>query len=471
VTTQERIADLADKLAGIEVITKPTILRAKSRDFFWFSPVLKDALDHVEGDALIRPESKDELRKVLAACFELDIPVTPRGGGTGNYAQAMPITGGVVLDMTGLNRVISCQGGVLHVEAGALMGDIETHTHAEVGQELRMHPSTRETATIGGFVAGGSGGVGSIRWGMLHEPGNILGLEMMTMEAEPRLIRIEGPEINRVHHAYGINGVITEVTMPLIHAEDWVDFLVSFRDWDSVVASSVEIAGYNSLHLKELAAIQAPAPERYFTRHAKFLEEGDHLLLAMVAPNSAESFQTIVNRVGGRVAYRSDIADAADKKGLPHLHHLCWNHTTLRAIKTDPDITYLQLGTRAGDIEGSARDIARLFPEEIINHLEFSRGADGVRAGMLPLLRFTSKARMDEVIAALEDIGIQNWNPHAYTLEEGNYRDPDPEEKVFKARHDPKGLLNPGKLIAWETMDYRYDPAGGYVVADLQAKP
>ena len=119
----------------------------------------------------------------------------------------------------------------VHVEAGdELRITLISDTRAEVGQELRMHPSTRETATIGGFVAGGSGGVGSTRWGMLHEPGHVVGLEMMTKEAEPRLIRIEGPEINRVHHAYGINGVITEVTMPLIHAEDWVDFLVSFRD-------------------------------------------------------------------------------------------------------------------------------------------------------------------------------------------------------------------------------------------------
>ena len=65
------------------------------------------------------------------------------------------------------------------------MSRIEVETREHGGQELRMHPSTRETATIGGFVAGGSGGVGSIHWGMLREPGNILRLRLATLEECP----------------------------------------------------------------------------------------------------------------------------------------------------------------------------------------------------------------------------------------------------------------------------------------------
>ena len=50
--------------------------------------------------------------------------------------------------------------------------------------EFRMHPSTMSTATIGGFICGGSGGVGSINYGVLKDPGNIHSLRIVTMEVQ-----------------------------------------------------------------------------------------------------------------------------------------------------------------------------------------------------------------------------------------------------------------------------------------------
>ena len=56
------------------------------------------------------------------------------------------------------------------------------------GQELRMFPSTRATASVAGFVAGGSGGVGSISWGGLRDFGNVIRLRVLTMEETPRAL-------------------------------------------------------------------------------------------------------------------------------------------------------------------------------------------------------------------------------------------------------------------------------------------
>ena len=78
-----------------------------------------------------------------------------------------------------------------------------------------MFPSTRATASIAGFVAGGSGGVGSITWGGLRDFGNVLRLRVMTMEAEPRALELTGEDLHKAVHAYGTNGIITEVEMPL----------------------------------------------------------------------------------------------------------------------------------------------------------------------------------------------------------------------------------------------------------------
>ena len=87
---------LTGMLGDIPTITNEKAVRAKSRDFFWYSPVLKEKLDHVTGDIVVCPRTEEDVIATLAACYALDLPVTPRGGGTGNYGQAMPLAGGVV---------------------------------------------------------------------------------------------------------------------------------------------------------------------------------------------------------------------------------------------------------------------------------------------------------------------------------------------------------------------------------------
>ncbi|MDZ7909351.1 MAG: FAD-binding protein [Gemmobacter sp.] len=109
-----------------------------------------------------------------------------------------------------------------------MIRDLDAATRAHSGQELRMTPSTAATATIGGFIAGGSGGVGSVRWGALRDLGNIIRLRVVTMEAEPRILEFRGEELHRVSHAYGTNGIITEIELPLAPAYDWVEVFVGF---------------------------------------------------------------------------------------------------------------------------------------------------------------------------------------------------------------------------------------------------
>jgi hypothetical protein len=66
------------------------------------------------------------------------------------------------------------------------------------------------------------------------------------------------------------------------------------------------------------------------------------------------------------------------------------------------------------------------------------------------LVRFTTEERLDEITAIHEDMGAPIFNPHRYTLEEGGMKQTDEVQLAFKREADPKGLLNPGKMIAWE---------------------
>ena len=90
-------------------------------------------------------------------------------------------------------------------------GTVEKELLRPAGWEFRMHPSTLSSATVGGFICGGSGGVGSVNYGVLKDPGNILSLRVVTMEDEPQVLDLDPLDSAAVSHAYGTNGVVTQV--------------------------------------------------------------------------------------------------------------------------------------------------------------------------------------------------------------------------------------------------------------------
>ena len=116
------IAAFRDSIGSISCEDNPILVKQKSRDFYWYSPVLKRELEAVTADIVVSPTNAAEIATVLAAAHRLAIPVTARGGGTGNYGQAMPLTGGVLLSLAEMNKVLSIETGRVVCEPGALLG-------------------------------------------------------------------------------------------------------------------------------------------------------------------------------------------------------------------------------------------------------------------------------------------------------------------------------------------------------------
>ena len=462
------LAAFRSALGGLKVEDNPAIVKQKSRDFFWYSPVLKRQLDAVSGDLVVTPETEEDVVRVLAAAYAHDVPVTVRGGGTGNYGQAMPLSRGVILDLTQLNRVISIGRGSVVAEAGAIIANIDAEARSRSGQELRMHPSTFRTATIGGFIAGGSGGIGSIKWGGLRDPGNVIRLKVWTLEETPRVIGLTGEDVQKVVHAYGTNGVVTQVEMPLPAAFDWVDALATFADLLDPARFADGLGNQDGIVVKEIGVIDAPLPHDYFLRHRKFLPRDKVVVAVMVAEIGMAAFADFTARTrGAALVFRSDTASEDEKRGLPPVAELVWNHTTLRGLRVEPGITYLQtLFPFPAQLEAIAR-VRPLLGDDVVEHLEFVRFDGRVTCFGLPVIRYTNDERLDEIVRIYEDNGCPVFNPHAYTLEEGGMKQTDAVQLAFKRVADPKGLLNPGKLIAWDDPDYDYSAPKTYLFRGL----
>jgi len=464
------IAAFRDLIGPIKWEDNPILVKQKSRDFYWYSPVLKRELEAVTADIVVSPTSESEVATVLAAAHKLQIPVTPRGAGTGNYGQAMPLTGGVLMSLALMNKIRSIQRGRVVCEPGALLADIDK-TAEESGQELRMFPSTHATASIAGFVAGGSGGVGSITWGGLRDFGNVLRLRIMTMEAEPRALELTGEDLHKAVHAYGTNGIIIEVEAPLTAHYDWVDVIVGFDSFDAAATYALALGEQDGILKKLVTVVAGPTPHECFLRHRALIPPGDSVVILMIAPHALDAFAAFTRPYKeARILLDSSRAAPETLKGLPPNYELTWNHTTLRALRVDPRVTYLQ--ARYPNDRGLEliKRIHDRYGSEVRGHLELIRFNGRIAFAGLPLVRFTTEARLQDIIAEHEAMCAMIFNPHRYTLEEGGMKQTDAIQLAFKRETDPLGLLNPGKMIAWENPNFDFSAGKNFLFPGLEAR-
>jgi FAD/FMN-containing dehydrogenase len=426
-------------LGGIPVYTDVQTVEKLSKDFYWYSPVLDKKLKEKRADAVIAPRSEAEVEAALAFAYRHRIPVTVRGAGTGNYGQAIPLEGGIVLDLSGLDAILEIGPGFARVQSGVRLGALEKKAREE-GQELRIYPSTYAKATAGGFVCGGSGGVGSITWGNLWD-GNVLGATVYTMEEQPRRLTVEGADLIEYIHNYGTTGVMTEVVLPLAPRRDWMQTIAEFDGFESAVCFGEALARDGSVPKRLVTPIEWPLPS-FFKPLLNVLTPGKSVVFAETDGGSLPRLERLAAEFGGGVGHV--IPPEKYRKSIS-LSDFTWNHTTLWALKADPSYTYLQAGFAPDRYLEQLRDLKGRFGDELLMHFEWVLGGGRLLPNALPVVRFTTEERLYEIISACRAIGVEIYDPHTWLLDNGG-RGALPGMRMRKKLNDPLGLLNPGKI-------------------------
>ena len=378
----------------------------------------------------------------------------------------------MILDITGLNRVLSITPGQVTCEAGMFMMDLERAVRADHcvpgGQELLMYPSTRDIATIGGFVGGGYGGAGSIRNGILKDPGNVTRIKVITLEVEPREIELVGADIQKVHHAFGTNGIMTELTLSLKPAVNWVHHIALFDGYAQALKLCVVATdavnrtvpiGHNTTisntpNEQLMDAFLITAVERRFAPFyekefgARFPANLD-AVFSMIHPDYLPQWRAMVAQHGG-VETMAMTEDELTIPGIPPAFECGWNHTTLMALRLDRSWTNLQT------IHSWPLDVAKIeaqmnhWGDEVLMHHEFARDHNGPVVFGLPLIAYFDKERLYEIIGEFEADGCMVLDNHVYTIEGGGMKTIDTAQIEFKKVADPHGLMNPGKTEGWQ---------------------
>ncbi|SDD42701.1 FAD-binding oxidoreductase [Ruegeria marina] len=446
---------IAQELSPVAIIDEPVLVKKRSRDFFWYSPILNAQLKGCFGDLVAQPETRAELAHCLSVAHAHDLPVVLRGGGTGNYGQAVPLHGGLIVETTGMNRILEIGEGFVRVEAGALMADINAALKPH-GWEMAMFPSTQDIATIGGFVAGGSAGIGSIANGALREKGNIISLKALSVEAEPQEHVFDAEQALQLHHAWGLNGAITEVTLRTVPTRDWIGCMATFDSYRDCYAAGYALATSETIGRKLCSAVEARIVS-YFPRLEGHLPAGRHLLVSLVPREDMDAYRALMEAQGGTV----DLALSEEERkarGIPHVFEFAYNHTTLQVLKADRSATYQQYGVSdPADVDAVAR-LGAEVGDDVWQHHEFARLDGKIVAFDLPIIWFTDEARLREIDDTYRAHGFSVADAHTYHVEGGGLKNADYRHLAWKKRMDPKGLLNPGKSRAWEAVRHLSAP-------------
>jgi glycolate oxidase len=241
-----------------------------------------DASDHNHRpEAAVCPTSTEQVARVMRIAAENRVPVTPRGAGTGLAGSAVPLEGGIVIDLSRMNQIldIRVEDRQVVVQPGLVYADLD-RVLAPTGFFFPPDPASSQACTIGGNVATNAGGIRGAKYGVTRD--YVLALEIVLPDG--RVMRT-GSSCLKTSSGYdlvrlfvgseGTLGIITEITLkisprPLAHATSEACFgelgkagsAVSEIIKAGIVPSVLEILDANTIRaLKSQAKMDLPDAE------------------------------------------------------------------------------------------------------------------------------------------------------------------------------------------------------------------
>ncbi len=181
-----------------------------------------DASDHHHRpEAAVWPASADQISRILTLANEAFFPVIPRGAGTGLAGSAVPASGGLVIDLCRMNRVVDIRipDRLVVVQPGVVYADLQKAL-APFGFFFPPDPASGKACTIGGNVATNAGGIRGAKYGVTRD--YVLGLEVVLPDG--RIMRsgsscmksVSGYDLTRLFvGSEGTLGVVTEIILKI----------------------------------------------------------------------------------------------------------------------------------------------------------------------------------------------------------------------------------------------------------------
>jgi glycolate oxidase subunit GlcD len=412
-------------------------------------------------DAVVLPRSAQETARVVAWCYEHDVPIVPRGGGTGFAGGAVPF-GGVVLSLERMTAVRSFDPLVwrIEVEAGMRTADLRRIVR-ESGLFFPPDPGAAEQSHVGGNIATNAGGPHAFKYGVTGAW--VLGLEAVLAPGE--LVRIGGALRKDVAGydlkslligSEGTLGVVTAAWLRLLPSPEVFLPVVAFYDGvtgggdalQRVVANGLAVAALEYLDGGALAAAGGSFPEG--------IPDGANFLVIAEADGTREEAECLRDEVVEALREAAlDVRTPADAASLWRWRDgVSLAVTAQRGGKVSEDVV-VPFDRIAEGIEGTL-EIGRRHG---LQACSWGHAGDGnlhstflVTPGDAEELERCERA-VDDLFALALRLGGSISGEHGVGAVKrshvGGYLSPPvlALQSQIKRLFDPKNLLNPGKKL------------------------
>jgi len=415
--------------------------------------------------AAVLPETTDEVAACVRIAREFDVPIVPRGAGTGLAGGAVPIEPGLLIVLTRINDIYEVDeiGRTAWVGPGLINLDL-SNALSSAGLHFAPDPSSQQVSTIGGNVGTNAGGPHCLADGTTVA--HVLGMEFVTPQGEIAVLGGEVPDTPGldlraiVVGSEGTLGIVTKVLVRLMqNPPDVATILVGFpsiRDAAGTV-SQIIAAGSIPAALEIMDKGMVEAVERFVG--AGYPLDAEAVLLAEVTgtAQSVADAAALVSRIANqnhatsvRVAVEDDerarlwkgrkaaFGAVAQKAPDYYLHDTVVPRTRLVEVMTQ----IYEIGERHG-----------------VEMLNVFHAGDG---NLHPLVAFDSKepgmlekvrAAADEMVRVSIDAGGSLSGEHGIGVEKRDLMplvfgesDLDAQARIRDA-FDDRGLMNPGKVL------------------------
>jgi glycolate oxidase len=411
------------------------------------------------------PETQEQVQAVLRICHALDVPVVARGAGTGLSGGAMPHRLGVTLSLAKFNNIIKIdqKSRTAVVQCGVRNLAI-SEAVSKFGLYYAPDPSSQIACTIGGNVAENSGGVHCLKYGLtLH---NILKVRGFTMDGEPIEFGSDALDcagfdlMSIVIGSEGMLAVTTEVTVKLIPKPILARcIMASFDDvrkaGDAVAA--VIAAGIIPAGLEMMDKPMTAAVEDYV--HAGYDLNAEAILLCE-SDGTLEEVEEEIGRMSAVLSAHGATAIAVSKDEVERLKFWSGRKNAFPASgRISPDYMCMDSTIPRKRLADILLAIAEMEKKYQLRCANVFHAGDG---NLHPLILFDANdpdqlhrcelfgAEILEVSVAMggtvtgeHGVGIEKLNSMCVQFSAAE------NEQMFgvKRAFDPKGLLNPGKVI------------------------
>ncbi len=394
--------------------------------------------------AVVQPQSEEEIAEIVRWVKGQGIPLVPRAKSTSGYGGVLPVKGGIVVDLVRLKRLISVDGDVVVVEPAISWKKLD-EALADRGLTLRLYPSSYPSSTVGGWLAQGGAGFGSWRFGWFSE--NVVSARVVLPDGTIR--EFSGDELRIIADAEGITGIITRVSLRVMPISEFNVTAIAFdRPGDAAgFIGSVGTNGVWSLTLinPEMAGLRNMAPLR--THHGHPVEE------RVILP---EKYIVLLAHEKGQDAF-FEIAKAHRGQFLsPEIaeHEWAERFHIMKIKRLGPSFVPAEVVVPLGSLSDVLSDMEKSLPFLAIEGMGVS-GREMVLLGFITHdeRSFWFNASYINALTAVKIAEKHGGRPYStgiyFTPWVKDVLGPEKIKELagFKERHDPSGIMNPGKVL------------------------